>query len=149
MTRKIHPAKGCFFVLVALCALFVLVLGVLIAGLCDHPPYYQPAVVRVTDARAERTDEGCLVTLELENRSSTATSLTADDFYLYDAENNPLYELQQASHRGNPFSSGWEVSLPAGRSGSIEILVTPPAGETLTVHWYEGDEGYQLTVPIA
>ncbi|HIV87625.1 MAG TPA: hypothetical protein H9896_05910 [Candidatus Pygmaiobacter gallistercoris] len=148
MTRKIDPAKGCFFVLVALCALFALVLGVLITSLWDQP-FYQPAVIRVTGARAERTDEGCLVTLELENRSSTAASLTADDFYLYDAENGPLYELQQVSHRGNPFSSGWEVSLPAGRSGSIEILVTPPAGETLTVHWYEGDEGYQLTVPIA
>ena len=68
--RMPNWARVVSVLLALLCGLLAIALIGSISAATSYP--YQPAVVRVTGARAEQTEQGCRVTLELENRSSTA-----------------------------------------------------------------------------
>ena len=140
-------ARVVSLLLALLCALLSVVLIGAVAGATSYP--YQPQVVRVTGAKAQRTEEGCLVTLEVQNISSRAAQLEPDSFFFYDEEYQwvqPVGEMRP--DYTNPFSSGWLVELPAGRSGSMQFLVAPPQGDEMTVYWYERDEEHQLVFSV-
>ncbi len=145
--RMPNWARVVSVLLALLCGLLAIGLIGSISAATSYP--YQPAVVRVTGARAEQTEQGCRVTLELENCSSTAAELEPDDFYLYDEGYSWLAQIggMQPDYT-NPFSSGWTVALPAGRSGEISFLTVPPEGDQITLYWYEGEEEHQLVFPV-
>lgn len=49
----------------------------------------------------------------------------------------------------SPFADAFRAVLPAGRSGSVELLLDLPAdAQDLTVTWYRGEVSQELEIPL-
>ena len=139
--------KKAFVTLAVVCGLLLFVLGATM-NQATHTVPVQYAQLAITGVRAVETQEGCWIAVRMQNCSSVAGIMRADDFTVLDERGSRLELLSETAEPDTPFRSGWDCSLPAGRSGEMEFLVTPPKGEQITLTWYEGEEEHQLVVPV-
>ena len=140
-------AKKAFVTLAVVCGLLLFVLGATM-NQATHTVPVQYAQLAITGVRAVETQEGCWIAVRMQNCSSVAGIMRADDFTVLDERGSRLELLSETVEPDTPFRSGWDCSLPAGRSGSMQFLVAPPQGDEMTVYWYERDEEHQLVFSV-
>ena len=98
---------------------------------------YVPESFEVTGTQAQWAENGCLVTLQVRNTGSREADVGARSFYFYTGDYN------------NPFADAFHTILPAGRSGSVSLLLDLPAdADGLTVTWYNADAAQQLEISL-
>lgn len=138
-------AKKAFVTLAVVCGLLLFVLGATM-NQATHTVPVQYAQLAITGVRAVETQEGCWIAVRMQNCSSVAGIMRADDFTVLDERGSRLELLSETVEPETPFRSGWDCSLPAGRSGTLWFLVGQPGGEQISVYWQNPDDPYLVTV---
>ena len=111
---------------------------------------YLPETVEVTAAQSEWTENGCLVTLQLHNTGSREADVSGRGFYFRTGDYHSVNAVgHTAVDYNSPFADAFRAVLPAGRSGSVELLLDLPAdAQDLTVTWYRGEVSQELEIPL-
>ena len=111
---------------------------------------YVPESFEVTGAQAQWAENGCLVTLQVRNTGSRDADVGARSFYFYTGDHRSVNAAgNTAVDYNNPLADAFHTILPAGRSGSVSLLLDLPADAGgLTVTWYNADAAQQLEISL-